>query len=241
MVPASGPRLSLTYYDPGSKILPLPSPAASVTVGRTYRNAAFTQRVSDPAIHRTEEPMGSAYEVGVVFARNAQPVDSYLPANAPLSPYVEALFAEYWAKIPTEVSKDPLKLAKYVRDESGFEYTVEAPARSLKSFLYEEKRGHCEYFATVLAVTLRHFGFPATVVNGYYSGEYSRLSDSWIIRREQAHAWVELPENGHWTVYDPTPNSGVVVKSAVQEWKAAAVSAYDYVDLVWFTYVVGYS
>ncbi|MFB0964854.1 MAG: hypothetical protein QMC36_04100, partial [Patescibacteria group bacterium] len=86
MVPASGPRLSLTYYDPGSKILPLPSPAASVTVGRTYRNAAFTQRVSDPAIHRTEEPMGSAYEVGVVFARNAQPVDSYLPANAPLSP-----------------------------------------------------------------------------------------------------------------------------------------------------------
>ena len=67
------------------------------------------------------------------------------------------------------------------------------------------------------------------------------MSDSWIIRGEEAHAWVELLENGHWTVYDPTPNSGVVPKSAVQEWKAAAVSAYDYVDLVWFTYVVGYS
>ena len=113
--------------------------------------------------------MGSAYEVSVTLAGKAPEVSSYAPAGKPLSPYVETLFSDYWSKMPPGISKDPLALAKYVRDESGFEYTVDAPAKSLRSFLYEEKRGHCEYFATVLAVTMRHFGFPATVVNGYYS------------------------------------------------------------------------
>ncbi len=199
--------LSVTYYDPGSKILPLPGPAYSATTARAYRNNAFVQRVGDPYVHRTEEPMGSAYELSVSLAGSAAPSASFSGADVPLPANVDGLFAAYWSKVPREVSKDPLKLAKYVRDESGFEYTVDAPAKSLRSFLYEEKRGHCEYFATVLALTMRHFGFPVTVVNGYYSGEYSRLSDTWIIRGEQAHAWVEVLEKGYWTVYDPTPNS----------------------------------
>lgn len=161
--------LSLTYYDPGSKMVPLPMPADKVFVARSSRNAGFVQRIGDPYVHRTAEPMGSAYEVSLTFAESLPEIASLSGTDGPLDASVETLFRKYWEGISPDVSSDPVKLAKYVRDGSGFGYSVENPAKDLESFLYGEKRGHCEYFATVLAVTMRHFGYPATVVNGYYS------------------------------------------------------------------------
>lgn len=150
-------------------MLALPAPAGEVRLSGASRYAGFVQRSSDPTVHRTLEPMGSVFEASVSFAPETASEFAWSGATAPLPDEVEELFAEYWASVPKDVSSDPSKLADYVKGRSGFEYSVDAPAKSLKSFLYEEKRGHCEYFATVLALTLRHFGYPATVVNGYYS------------------------------------------------------------------------
>lgn len=233
--------VSITYYDPGSRMVPVPGVLAAASVGDAYRGNRLTVRESDSTVLRTQETMGSAYEVSAVFDRSVSMGVSFSGASAALEPSVEKLLAPYWTGIDVKTSKNPLELARYVRDRSGFSYSTDAPAKNLRSFLYEEKRGHCEYFATVLALTLRHFGYPATVVNGYYSGEYSRLSDSWIIRGEEAHAWVEVPTDKGWIIYDATPNSGVVVRSTFDELKNVAVSAYDFADLAWFTYVVGYS
>lgn len=160
----------------------------------------------------------------------------------PLSEQTEKLFEPYWKSIPAEVSKKPGMLATYVRDRSGFEYSVDAPAKNLESFLYDEKRGHCEYYATVLALTLRHFGYPATLVNGYHSGEYSSLANAWIVRGTNAHSWVELRgDAGAWVVLEATPGEGISPKSAFSEAWSLAVAAYDYADIQWFTYVVGYT
>jgi transglutaminase-like putative cysteine protease len=76
----------------------------------------------------------------------------------------------------------------------------------LESFLLHRKRGHCELFATALAVLLRAVEVPSRVVNGFYGGDYNPVGGYWLLRHADAHAWVEawLPEQG-WVSLDPTP------------------------------------
>ena len=43
----------------------------------------------------------------------------------------------------------------------------------LEDFLFVQKAGHCEYFASALAVMLRTVGVPTRSVNGFYGGEWN--------------------------------------------------------------------
>ena len=51
-----------------------------------------------------------------------------------------------------------------------FQYTLQmsrtVPHDPLANFLFERKQGHCEYFASSMAVMLRSLGIPARIVNG---------------------------------------------------------------------------
>src|SRR5262249_48804908 len=99
-------------------------------------------------------------------------------------------------------------IEKYLRNNFG--YTLELPGERepdpLARFLFERKKGHCEYFASSMAMMLRTLGIPARVVNGFRGGEYNDLTSSYIVREKDAHSWVEayFPEYG-WVTFDPTP------------------------------------
>ena len=75
---------------------------------------------------------------------------------------------------------------------------AEPQADPIAYFLFERKRGHCEYFASSMAVMLRAVGIPSRVVTGFRGGEFNDLTGSYIIRARDAHAWVEayIPEPG---------------------------------------------
>jgi transglutaminase-like putative cysteine protease len=95
----------------------------------------------------------------------------------------------------------------YLRQNLG--YTLELPgdeADPLAHFLFERKKGHCEYFASSMAIMLRTLGIPARVVNGFRGSQYNDLNQTYIIRGRDAHSWVEVffPEYG-WGTFDPTP------------------------------------
>jgi hypothetical protein len=66
--------------------------------------------------------------------------------------------------------------------------------------------GHCEYFASSMAVLLRAAGIPTRLVNGFLMGEYNPVGGDYIIRQSDAHSWVEVfvPDRG-WIEFDPTP------------------------------------
>lgn len=76
----------------------------------------------------------------------------------------------------------------------------------LEAFLLDHRTGHCELFATSLALMLRSQGIPSRVVNGFFGGEWNPVGHYWLVRHSDAHAWVEawLPGPG-WTSLDPTP------------------------------------
>jgi len=77
---------------------------------------------------------------------------------------------------------------------------------SLAAFLGEQREGHCEYFATAAALTLRALGVPARVVVGFQGGTFNHLVGGLEVRDDDAHAWVEayVPGIG-WHSFNPTP------------------------------------
>lgn len=98
----------------------------------------------------------------------------------------------------------------YLKQNLG--YTLELPgtqADPLANFLFVRKKGHCEYFASSMAIMLRTLGIPSRVVNGFRGGKYNDLNQTYIIRARDAHSWVEVyfPEYG-WIAFDPTPGQG---------------------------------
>ena len=81
--------------------------------------------------------------------------------------------------------------------------TVKDP---IANFLFERKQGHCEYFASSMAVMLRTLGIPSRVVNGFRSDEFNDLTGNYIVRAKDAHSWVEAYFPGYgWQTFDPTP------------------------------------
>ncbi len=123
-----------------------------------------------------------------------------------------------------------------------FSYTLDLPAQPpadpLANFLFERKRGHCEYFASAMTVMLRTIGIPARLVNGFQSGTWNSLSNLYVIRASDAHSWVEafLPNVG-WTTFDPTPSAPVAAQNSVSE---RVAMFFDAADTFWQTWVVNY-
>ena len=89
-----------------------------------------------------------------------------------------------------------------------FAYTLDVPLagrNEVDDFLFDRREGYCEHFSSAFAVLMRAAGIPARVVTGYAGGYRNPVGGYWLVRKSDAHAWVEvwLPERG-WTRIDPT-------------------------------------
>ena len=72
-------------------------------------------------------------------------------------------------------------------------------------FLFELKKGYCDYYATAMVVLARSSGLPARFVSGYASGSYDAPNAQYVVRELNAHSWAEIyfPEIG-WIEFEPT-------------------------------------
>ncbi len=91
-----------------------------------------------------------------------------------------------------------------------FVYTLDIPPlpgeHPMNAFFTQIRRGHCELFASAMALAVRSLGIPARVVSGYVGGEWDPQSRSYIVREGMAHLWVEvLFPNYGWVPFDPSP------------------------------------
>lgn len=105
-----------------------------------------------------------------------------------------------------------LGIEQYLRTHFG--YTLQlphtVPLDPLANFLFERKQGHCEYFASSMAVMLRTLHIPSRLVNGFRTGEYNDLTGQYVVRASNAHSWVEAFFPGYgWISFDPTPSASL--------------------------------
>ena len=156
-----------------------------------------------------------------------------------------AQLAHEWA----DGQPSPYLKAKALEEhlKHDFKYDTNSPSggkpQPVDHFLFESKRGHCEFFSTAMAIMLREIGIPSRNVTGFVGGTYNRFGRYYAVREGDAHSWVEAyfddPIRG-WVTFDPTPTSGA---QPLQDTTGAYVYVRDLVEALsqrWNRYVVGY-
>ncbi len=81
---------------------------------------------------------------------------------------------------------------------------------AVEDFVANRRRGHCQTFATAMALLLREVGVPTRFVTGFLGGEIGAFGRYVLVRGQNVHAWVEVwcgPSKG-WLTFDPTPLAG---------------------------------
>ncbi len=101
-------------------------------------------------------------------------------------------------------------------------------AENLSEFMSGEAGGHCEYFASALAVILRMRRIPCRMVTGYLAEEWNEDFSALIVRDKHAHAWLEVhdSETGWYTV-DPSPPAALEGDNGDQSNLAAILAALE--------------
>jgi hypothetical protein len=120
-------------------------------------------------------------------------------------------------------------LADYLAHGGEYTYALELRRQDsaldpVLDFLINVKQGHCERYASALALMLRAIGIPARVVKGFRGAEHQG-DGVYLVRQSFAHSWVEalMPGTGEdgydWLTLDPTPDAaGPTASSALGRW-----------------------
>ena len=132
--------------------------------------------------------------------------------------------------------------------QSDFQYTLDLSdtTRDLRQdpmalFLYDYKRGHCEYFAGAMTLMCQSLGMKARVVIGFHAGpgDFNSVGGYYVVRQSNAHAWVEVLTPQGWKSFDPT--SGQFYRTRQPRGMFASLGdVFDYFQYKWATSVVTY-
>jgi len=213
------------------------------------------------------ETFGGEYDYEVVSdfdPSGAQPRESppghYGELDGTLKSTLRAIAEPVVANIKAEgregIAARAQALAAYLRDSGQFSYTLQMDVKDQRidpviDFLINRKAGHCEYFASALALLLRSIDIQARIVNGFKGGDWNELTSTLNVRQKHAHSWVEAytgfgpdgPRRGPiWITLDPTPSNERQQSIAQVGGLAGRFRPLtDLVRHVWVFYVLGYN
>lgn len=143
---------------------------------------------------------------GALGSYPAEMVLDYLQLP-PLDPRIPKLAQQITAGTENNYDR-AVAIESYLRTHFGYTLQLSRtpPRDPLTEFLFLRKQGHCEYFASSMAIMLRTLRIPSRVVNGFRTGEFNDLTSQYVVRESDAHSWVEAYFPGYgWVSFDPTP------------------------------------
>jgi protein-glutamine gamma-glutamyltransferase len=155
-----------------------------------------------------------------------------------LDPRIKQLAKQITAGSRSEYDKTA-DIERYLMTRYAYTLDLSGPPTRdpLANFLFVRRAGHCEYFASAMAIMLRSIGIPTRYATGFLPGEYNDLGGDYIVRESDAHAWVEVFFPGYgWITFDPTP-PGNASRAGVFD----RLSLYwDWFQYTWGEWVVNY-
>ena len=210
--------------------------ALQIDAGGAVSNADSQRAVG---IYEADSDISSPAPAQLREASETLPQFAFYYLQLPgLDPRVPQLAAQITASASNNYDK-AVALERYLQSHYG--YTLQllrSPvADPLANFLFERKQGHCEYFASSMAVMLRTLRIPSRVVNGFRSDEFNDLTGNYVVRAKNAHSWVEVYFPGYgWVTFDPTPGGAI---GSPQGW-ARAMLYLDAATSFWREWVISY-
>lgn len=128
---------------------------------------------------------------------------------------------------------------RYTLDLTDARSIMEGGQDPMVSFLYDVKKGHCEYFAGAMTLMCQSLGMNARLVVGYKCDEYNAAGGYYMVRQSHAHAWVEVLTPKGWRSFDPTSATEASASAAAGAW-GRMKHYFDYLEFLWATTVIGY-
>lgn len=199
--------------------------------------------------YRTRDDRGVRYEVWTpttapapVVALDAIDRRRYLTLPPELPGRIAEL-ARSWVGTETQPAAQARLIEARLRTDYAYDLASPSGAapNPLDHFLFESKRGHCEFYSTAMAVLLRTLSVPTRNVTGFIGGTFNRFGRFYAVRQGDAHSWVEVYIEGKgWTRFDPTPPGNSAPRS---ELTGALAFIRDLVEASaqrWNRNVVGY-
>jgi transglutaminase-like putative cysteine protease len=132
---------------------------------------------------------------------------------------------------------------KFLQTQYGYTLDLRVGGEEpLADFLFNVKEGHCEYFASSMAIMLRTQGIATRVVNGFQLGEYNETADVYVVKQKSAHTWVEVyfPGENVWVPFDPTPYAGQTDGSVSTGAFSGLTKYIEALETFWIQYFVAY-
>ena len=162
------------------------------------------------------------------------PLERYLAVHPDTDPRLRALAAQLGADARTEEERIARTL-EYLGRELHYSLSPGKfqSRQPIAEFVFEKKKGYCEYFASAAAALLRLQGVPTRYVSGFAPSEQSRIAGHFVVRESHAHAWIEalVPGRG-WVEVDPTPAAQLADFRAGQEERWFG-RAWDWLTAAW--------
>ena len=183
------------------------------------RNVTYTAGVSQRTLPFEEEILPSGYPLTDEIRSLATDVIGAATTPTEKAAKIETWMTTQFSYLPNTIDRDPM---------------------TLEEFLFERREGHCEFFAAGMVVLLGAVDVPARIVGGFYGGELNPLGRYFVVRRNDAHAWVEVYDGRKWITYDPTPpdlRPGANTKSAILQYLSAIQDSIIY---FWDRWVLTY-
>ncbi|MDQ2747450.1 MAG: DUF3488 and transglutaminase-like domain-containing protein [Acidobacteriota bacterium] len=183
------------------------------------RRAANIRNSDDDSVFQSEGSDRVSYKV---YSDVNLPSVGELKADAEKYPPVAASYLQLPEEMDGRISDLSAKITassynrydkakaveKYLQTQFAYSLDMRATGEQpLADFLFNVRAGHCEYFASAMAIMLRTQGIATRLVNGFQQGEYNGTADVYVVRQKDAHSWVEVyfPTENAWIPFDPTP------------------------------------
>jgi hypothetical protein len=246
--PPSGRRRTPMFFEAGGTVAPLPalgiadfrytqvtplrqSPDryAAVRVTEIYRRKLLDQHAPRLEAWTLDLLLRLAHQSGdnklVEALERRRTPGLYLPPG-------------YWERVARMLSHHLARSGEYTY---GLDLRRESmDLHPVLDFLKNVKHGHCERYASALALALRTQGIPARIVKGHRGAEYQG-EGIYQVRNSFAHAWVEAlvpstdgTSDGDWLVLDPTPGAAPTEPSALEQLQREG-------KILWRDLILGYN
>lgn len=173
----------------------------TLRIGSDFRLIS-TSMASQRKSYRVESDLDGTLEPELPALRRT--LELRLPED--VNPRTRALAADWRAAAGSDRAFVD-RVLRWFREEE-FVYTLTPPLLgedSVDDFLFGERKGFCEHYASAFTFLARAAGIPARVVVGYQGGERNPYENYLLVHQFDAHAWSEVwfPGAG-WTRVDPT-------------------------------------
>ncbi len=168
---------------------------------------------------------------------------AYLQLPDEITPETRALAQRITQGLPDNYDK-AIAIERWLGANLSYTLELREPGKTepVHFFLFDRKKGHCEYFASAFVVLARAAGIPTRQVNGFLGGEWNEYQGYVAVRAGDAHSWAEVffPGKG-WVTFDPTPAApGGELGRGGTGWRAKLGRFLDTLRFQWTKWVIEY-